>query len=321
MVKISCLIFSINEYELIRQKINLLYPYFDEIVIIDSSTDKLQKKLMKRLENKKVRVVWLPPLGMADFFYYIGIKECKGKWILLLDSDDTPNKKLLKSLKKLTKGIYDAYRINRGNYLIRFFKKESAYPTGIIHWVMMAKGKVKNLDDSYKIISERKRSLEEFKRVYLKHVLIDAIQNPLKILMFEKIEKEKLEEPKNTLSKLYDSMLKKVRKVLKLFPLSISVVFYNLFLFFTLISFSRSPVYSLYPFAILRYYLSNPAKYILASKLMYKYGVYKFLDLDSKYKLLKNAKKLKFGNNGLENFLKLLEYKLKYGLTSSSSKL
>jgi len=52
MSHISALIFSLNEYELIKPKIELLYPYVDEIVIIDSSTDKTQKRLMKNLEKK-----------------------------------------------------------------------------------------------------------------------------------------------------------------------------------------------------------------------------------------------------------------------------
>ncbi|MEM0242867.1 MAG: glycosyltransferase family A protein [Candidatus Aenigmatarchaeota archaeon] len=148
--KISALIFSINEYELVKPKVEILYPYVDEIVIIDSSTDKNQKKLMKNLSKKykKVKVVWLPPIGIADFYYKIGINECKYDWILQLDADDVPNKKLLKDLRKLINDKYDAYKIYRKyrnkesrEFLFRLIKKDVAYPTGLIHWVMASSSK------------------------------------------------------------------------------------------------------------------------------------------------------------------------------------
>lgn len=50
--KISALIFSINEYELVRNQIKLIYPYVDEIVIIDSSTDKNSKKINEKFREK-----------------------------------------------------------------------------------------------------------------------------------------------------------------------------------------------------------------------------------------------------------------------------
>lgn len=67
-----------------------------------------------------------------------------------------------------------------------------------------------------------------------------------------------------------------------------------------------------YPIKIFFFFIRRPFKNLYIAKLLYNSGdVYSFLSLDRKEKLIKISKNLQFGNNGLENYLKLIEYSLK----------
>jgi len=324
MTRISALIFSINEYELIKPKIELLYPYVDEIVIIDSSTDKNQKRLMKNLEKKykKVRVIWLPPIGIADFYYKIGINECKYEWIFMLDSDDIPNEKLLKDLKKLVNDKYDAYKIFRKyknhkshEFLFRLIKKNSAYPSGLIHWVMASKSKnYKELDsEKYYILHEdRKENIKNSLKRAEKYRIIELMQIGAKILyFFERWDIYFWFERPKYLNKIYPF----VKILINLGKLGLAIlIFLWSYAYVMLISkrFKKiSPLQIKYAtLFVLDCYKNFHYKY-LAYKYQFEFGVNEFLGLDNKKVFLNTSKKLNFCNDGLSNFLKLLDYRLK----------
>ncbi|MEM5820127.1 MAG: glycosyltransferase [Candidatus Aenigmatarchaeota archaeon] len=313
--KISALIFSINEYELIKPKVELLYPYVDEIVIIDSSTDKNQKKLMKNLSKKykKVKVVWLPPIGIADFYYKIGINECKYDWILQLDADDFPNKKLLKDLRKLINDKYDAYKIFRDVHLFRLFKKNVAYPLGMIHWVMSVKTKnYKKLDYKEYFISTGKE--EAFKDIYtrylIKYTKIESFQSPAKLLYASVLSSEGIETSVSEKFKYYKLFSKFSRYSYLFFFLSFLIYLTMLEIYTTLFNKPKN-IWMRYPFYIFLVFIQHPFKNLYIARRIYEEGFYELFELDSKEKILKIAKKLNFGDSGIKNFEKLLDYKFK----------
>jgi len=324
MSKISALIFSMNEYELIKPKVKLLYPYVDEIVIIDSSTDKNHKRLMKKLEKKykKVRVIWLPPLGFVEAYYKIGINECKYEWIFQLDADDIPSKNLLKDLKKFVHQNYDAYKIFRKyrnhkshEFLFRLIRKSSAYPSGLIHWVMASKSKnYKELDSGkyYILHEDRKESIKVSLKRAEKYRIIELMQIGAKILYF--FERRDIhfwfERPKY-LNKIYPF----VKVLIYLGKLGLAIlIFLWSYAYEMLISkrfkkFSPSQIKHATLF-VLDCYKNFHYKY-LAYKYQFEFGVNEFLGLEDKKEFLNISKKLNFGNDGLPNFLKLLDYRLK----------
>ncbi len=315
MKKISCLIFSMNEYDLIKNKIKILNPYVDEIVIIDSSTDEKQKNLMKKLKNKKIKVIWLPPIGLADFYYKIGIKECKYNWIFLLDADDFPCKNLLKDLKKLINDKYDAYKIYRGTYqfLFRLFKKKVAYPTGLIHWVLAVKTKnYKQLDNKKYWIKEKrkKEKIEERIKKYWKYRKIEEYQIGAKMLFF--LNKKAyiwFEYPK------YFNFVKTVTSfILKFGKVGFSILLCLWWLAYFFVGLKRTkkffPVAFLHHLTFLLDVFKNFHLKYLAYVFQHSYGAINFLGLNSKKEIMKLSKKLNFSNKGLNNFLSLMKYKI-----------
>ncbi|MEM0476633.1 MAG: glycosyltransferase [Candidatus Aenigmatarchaeota archaeon] len=319
--KISALIFSINEYELVKPKVELLYPYVDEIVIIDSSTDKNQKKLMKNLSKKykKVKVVWLPPIGIADFYYKIGINECKYDWIFQLDADDFPSKKLLRDLRKLINDKYDAYKIYRKyrnkesrEFLFRLIKKDVAYPTGLIHWVMASSSKnyIELNPRKYFIESDRRESLGDFFGKSIKYSRVESFQLPTKLLYASKLPKIRIEVHTTDYIKYY-RLFSETSKINYL-SLLLSYLFYLMMLvFYFLFLRKEKSLLMKYIIYTLYFFIQHPFKNLYISKKIYEKGFYELFELDSKEKILKNARKLNFGNVGIKNFEKLLEYKFK----------
>ncbi|MGC8993703.1 MAG: glycosyltransferase [Candidatus Aenigmatarchaeota archaeon] len=305
---ISALVFSINEYKYVKRLVTLLSPYVNEIVIIDSSTKKDQLKKMRIIgRNKKVKLIWLPPLGIVEFYYQIGIKECKNEWILMLDSDHFPSKKFLRKLNELVSVGYNGYKVG---HFFRLFKKRFAKPSGIIHWVMFLKNtKTLRLDENYiKVV--RRDNLEKMKQKYLvKYSKIEAFQAPLKILTVESIKREKILTPLN--KNIVDLIYMPLSKISKI------SIYLSLFLYLLLleiyVALKNKPksLWLFYPISTFFYFIKSPYKNLLIAKIMKKEGTYNFLDLNSKTKLIKNSKILEFGSDGIENLFKLIEYKLK----------
>ncbi|MEM0324433.1 MAG: glycosyltransferase [Candidatus Aenigmatarchaeota archaeon] len=321
--KISALIFSINEYELVKPKVELLYPYVDEIVIIDSSTDKNQKKLMENLSKKykKVKVVWLPPIGIADFYYKIGINECKYDWILQLDADDLPNKKLLKDLRKLINDKYDAYKIYRKyrnkeskEFLFRLIKKDVAYPTGLIHWVMASSSKnYIELNPRKYFIEHKYRNIRQENLIEkaTKYNTIELYQIGTKILFFfNRNAYLWFEYPK-----YFNAIKKFVNYLFKLgkFGFAILIILWNYSYVILLIKREKKFNVNWIKYSTLflfKIFQNFHYKYLIYN-FQYKMGIFKFLKIENKKEVLKLSKRLNLDNNSLENFKKLLNNGLK----------
>ncbi|MCX7998580.1 MAG: hypothetical protein N3A69_06445 [Leptospiraceae bacterium] len=89
-----------NRVENVVKLAEKLKKYVDEIVIIDSS-DREKFELMKE-KIPYAKIYWFPPLGMADFYYKIGLELCTNDWILHLEDDEEPSDELLENLRFIT---------------------------------------------------------------------------------------------------------------------------------------------------------------------------------------------------------------------------
>ena len=151
---ISLLTFHKDYIKELTQLIEMCYPYIDEVVIIDSSTEQEQKQKVMELPNvygKKVKVFWAPPLGYPDPYRMWALKKCFYEWILYLDVDERPSRYLLEDLRYIIKTAekkdYDGLRILRHEFFrkkdtyykhhytiqIRLFKKSFTRFRGIVH--------------------------------------------------------------------------------------------------------------------------------------------------------------------------------------------
>ena len=91
-----------NRYQMLKETIQIIEPYFDEIHIIDNgSTDETPslvnlspKVTYKRIEN------WKQDWSKC---YFESIRfVCKNEWFMFHDSDERPSAQLLKKLRSLT---------------------------------------------------------------------------------------------------------------------------------------------------------------------------------------------------------------------------
>ena len=139
-MKISALIFSMNRIENVIKLAKLIKDYVDEIVIIDSSSRRNFEILKRKL--KFAKIYWLPPIGMADLYYQIGINLCSHDWILQFDDDEEPSPELMHEILKFknrnepSAKVFFIKRIGMKGFLMlcRFFNRKYVEPTGVIHW-------------------------------------------------------------------------------------------------------------------------------------------------------------------------------------------
>ncbi|MEM2086535.1 MAG: hypothetical protein QXP28_01405 [Archaeoglobaceae archaeon] len=314
---ISALIFSMNRVENVVKLSEKIKGYVDEIVIIDSSDKEKFEEMKNRIPY--ARIYWLPPLGMADFYYKIGLELCKNEWILHLDDDEEPSDELLKDLKLLIGSdhkVYSIWRISKSSKMcqriFRLFHKNYIVPSGVIHLTWFSKVKPVLLDRKYHIVHyEEDVKIEKIKN----YAIIDSWQFCCKICFLI------LETEYYTLSKLLNS-IRKIGKIISYksklgkfgwFLLSIEfnifISLYRVKLYFKNFKylFYYSILYSIF-FQI--YLLKDFSKKLEASLKMWEIGVFEFLGLDSYENALKTLEGLD-SKNGLENFVRLVKIRLR----------
>jgi hypothetical protein len=314
MEKISLLIFSKDRD--ISNKVKKYKKYFDEIVIIDSSNEKIRKKLEK-LKDKKIKYIWLPPLGMADFYYMIGLKECKYDWIFHIDDDEIISKSLLKNLRKIIKKakVFKIRRKYKNGFshetLFRLFNKKYIYPTGLIHYTWASK--IKNFlllpEKLYIFHHERiEDPIKKFKR----YILTESLQVGTKIL-------DIVDDKYITWNSLYEKRKKMLKITYELFSnfgkvgflLFLILYIFNLHFFRFVYKITRLKNALKDSFILIMEVLKNFHYKYLIYIFQHKFGVYRFLGLDSLEKFKKISKKLNLGSDSLENLQKIYDYAIK----------
>jgi hypothetical protein len=315
MEKISLLIFSKDRD--ISKKVKKYKKYFDEVVIIDSSNEKIRKKLEK-LKNKKVKYIWLPPLGIVELYYMIGLKECKYDWIFHIDDDETISKSLLRNLREIVKKakVFKIRRKYKNGFshetLFRLFNKKYIYPTGLIHYTWASKTKNFLLLPENFYIFHHERTENPVKK-FEKYIFTESLQVGTKIL-------DLINDKYITWSSLYEKRRKIFKTIFKLFSnfgkigFFLSLIFYIFGLHFFRFVYKRIKLKSALKdsFVLIREVFNNFHYKYLIYIFQHKFGVYKFLGLDSLEKFKKISKKLNLGSDSLENLKKLYNFALKY---------
>ena len=315
MEKISLLVFSKDRD--ISKKVKKYKKYFDEVVIIDSSNEKIRKKLEK-LKNKKVKYIWLPPLGIADFYYMIGLKECKYDWIFHIDDDETIPKSLLKNLRKIIKKakVFKIRRKYKNGFshetLFRLFNKKYVYPTGLIHYTWASKTKNFLLLSKNFYIFHHERIENPIKK-FKKYIFVESLQIGTKFLDLTSdkyiLWNSVLEKGKKTAKIIY-KLFSKFGKIGFLFSLILYIFGLHFFGFVYGIVKLKSALKE--SFILTKEVLKNFHYKYLIYVLQHKFGVYKFLGLDSLEKFKKISKKLNLGNGSLENIQKIYDHAIRY---------
>ncbi|ADN50927.1 glycosyltransferase [Vulcanisaeta distributa] len=140
MPSYGLLIFNRNEVVGTLRLIKLLNNTVDEIVIIDSSDPPKYRELMDRLMKygSKIIVFKTIPLGHVEPLRMYGLSKISTDYVLLLDTDEIPNDKLIINLRRYNE--YDGYIINRYEVAlrtiseqVRLFKRNKVLFRGIIH--------------------------------------------------------------------------------------------------------------------------------------------------------------------------------------------
>ena len=315
MEKFSLLVFSKDRD--ISKKVKKYKKYFDEVVIIDSSNEKIRKKLEK-LKNKKVKYIWVPPLGIADFYYMIGLKECKYDWIFHIDDDETISKSLLKDLRKIIKKakVFKIRRKYKNGFshetLFRLFNKKYIYPTGLIHFTWASKTKQFLLLSKEFYIFHRGRIEDPIKK-FKKYIFVESLHIGTKILDLvcdKYICWNSIFEKRRKTFKIIHKLFSKFGKIGFLTSLILYIFGLHFFGFVYGIIKLKSALKD--SFILIREVLKNFHYKYLIYIFQHEFGVYKFLGLDNLEKFKKISKKLNLGSDSLENLKKLYNFALKY---------
>ncbi|WP_348823504.1 glycosyltransferase [Flavobacterium aestuarii] len=87
---VSIIIPCYNDWQYVEQAVdsalNQTYPY-KEVIVIDDGSDSKTKSVLKKIESKITKLITQENQGQSTA-RNIGIREAKGDYILLLDSDD-----------------------------------------------------------------------------------------------------------------------------------------------------------------------------------------------------------------------------------------
>ena len=159
MLTYGLLIFNRNNTTGVIRLAKLLSDIVDEIVIIDSSDPLKYDELMAHLmsHNLNALVFRAIPLGHVEPFRMYGLNKIGTEYVLLLDTDELPNTKLIKNLRRHDE--YDGYVIKRYesslkmmSNQIRLFRRDKVLFRGIIHENPEILGKIFKLPNDEFII-------------------------------------------------------------------------------------------------------------------------------------------------------------------------
>lgn len=153
--KLSVLIFSRNDVSDALDLIRDMYNIADEIVIIDSSTDKLHESLLtakKKEHLDKLRIFYVVPIGYPDPLRMYALSKCKNRWVLLIDTDerlsDYAKDVIINDISNTKASAiaikrYEQVRHTPGRFFtwqVRLFRKNRVKFKGILHEQPEVKG-------------------------------------------------------------------------------------------------------------------------------------------------------------------------------------
>ena len=146
--KLSVLIFSRDDVRDALGLVRDVYGIADEIVIVDSSTERQHKSLLTakaREHLSKLRVFYVVPLGYPDPLRMYALGKCRNRWVLLIDTDERLSDYAKNSiLDWISSTDASAMAIKRYEYVrrvpgrfftwqVRLFRKDKVRFKGILH--------------------------------------------------------------------------------------------------------------------------------------------------------------------------------------------
>ena len=158
-MKLSAVILTLNEEKVIKDCLESVCKWVDEIVVVDSCSTDRTKEIAKKY-TEKIFTYKLASFAKQREF---GADKAGGDWILYLDADERVNKDLRFEIEKeIERNQCSAYRMPRQNYfygnkirfggywpdyVTRLFKKKNLLGwQGKIHESAKFKGELGRLD-------------------------------------------------------------------------------------------------------------------------------------------------------------------------------
>lgn len=180
MVKLSIIILTFNEEEVLESAINSV-SWADEILVVDSGSTDRTKSIAQR---HKVRWIYHPFTNFSNQ-RNLAFKQSKGEYIFYLDADEQITPELRQSIQTVIKQSQrGAYHVVRMNYYLgrpwpkqecldRFFKRE-----GLIGWYgrvhESARFQGKSITLKGYLLHQTHRSLESMLKKTLEWSLVEA---------------------------------------------------------------------------------------------------------------------------------------------------
>lgn len=172
--RVSLLLITKNNTDIIEKTIESIRK-FDDIVIVDSASTDATRDIMKLMlkNHRSVKILNKPFNDIGKQRRY-GLKYCKSRWVLVLDSDELAGEKLFKEIKSKInskRNRYSAFYVPYQNYflgrrvdyggenysMIRLFKKNilEIKPSLVHNRFVVKKGKVGHLKNKIHHFSYR----------------------------------------------------------------------------------------------------------------------------------------------------------------------
>ena len=188
---VSVLIITKNSQDTISDTLNSVIDFANDIVIVDSNskdqTLKIVNKICKEKKVCKILVKEFDDIGKQRAY---GLIDCKGDWVLVLDSDEVVSTKLKNEIKQVLSATtfknvtayiipfqnhYMGTALNHGgeNYkMVRFFKKGffEIKPSRVHNYFKIKSGVTskfmgKIYHYSYRSISQMFRKFQDYARL------------------------------------------------------------------------------------------------------------------------------------------------------------
>lgn len=143
--KLSIAIATYNEEHKLKDCLDSVHSWVDEIVLVDGSSIDQTVKIAQEYKKTKVIITTNKPIFHIN--KQKAIDECKGDWILQLDADEIVTPELKKEIQALIKKdsetLPSGYFLKRKNlFLGHYFKKSGQYPDPVIRLFQKGRGRL-----------------------------------------------------------------------------------------------------------------------------------------------------------------------------------
>jgi glycosyltransferase involved in cell wall biosynthesis len=156
-IGLTLLTFTYNAASELKQLLQAMVGYVDEIIIVDSNSSDGTPDIARKYGAKVYRA---PRLGYQDPLRPYGLKLCTNDWVINVDVDESPTKALLRGLRNYVKQAerlgYVAIsvpfiNIGLGGFIgwttdkVKIFNRKYVEFKGLVHEVPEVKGRVMRL--------------------------------------------------------------------------------------------------------------------------------------------------------------------------------